>query len=133
AVYEHVAWTPDGRALYCVSDQGRELAAPARIEIASGNLSYVVEPEFEVDDAALDPTGERLAYALNRDGEAEIRVRTLNSGAERSVQGLPRGALYEYWQSGLAWDQIGQQLAISWTGSRISPNVFVWSPTAAEA
>jgi dipeptidyl aminopeptidase/acylaminoacyl peptidase len=133
AAYEKPEWSPDGRFIYCVSDAGRELAAPARIEVGSGELIYVVEPEVEVDEAALDPTGQRLAYALNRDGAAEIVIRTLSSGTEHRVEGLAPGALYAYWQGALAWDRSGQRLAISWTASRMSPNVFVWSAEEASA
>jgi len=86
-----------------------------------------------VDETTLDPTGQRLAYALNGDGEAEIVIRTLASGNERSIAGLPPGALYEYWQHALAWDRSGQQLAISWTASRANPNVFVASLSTHEA
>jgi dipeptidyl aminopeptidase/acylaminoacyl peptidase len=127
AVYEGAQWSPDGRFIYCVSDRGRELSAPARIDVASGELAFLFEPEVEVDEARLDPTGRRVAFVLNRDGEAEVVVRTLNSGADQRVTGLPPGALYSYWQSALAWDPGGRQLAISWTASRASPNVFVWS------
>ena len=133
AVYEHAGWSPDGRWLYCLSDLERELAAPARIDVTSGHLEWVTEPELEVDETALDPTGRCLAYALNDDGEARIVVRTLSSGAERTVSGLPPGALYAYWQSALAWDSAGQQLAISWTASQASPNVFVWNAIGGDA
>jgi len=133
AVYEGPEWSPDGRFIYCVSDRGRELSAPARIDVASGELTFLFEPELEVDEARLDPSGQRLAYALNRDGESEIVVRTLSAGAEQRVLGLPPGALYTYWQSALAWDPAGRRLAISWTASRASPNVFVWSEAGAEA
>jgi dipeptidyl aminopeptidase/acylaminoacyl peptidase len=125
ASYERPEWSPDGRSIYALTDAGRDLAAPARLDVVSGQLGYVVEPDFDVDEMALDPTGQRLAYALNRDGEAEIVVRTLGSGAERTIGGLPAGALYAYWQHGLAWDGAGDQLAISWTASRASPNVFI--------
>ena len=127
AAFERPEWSPDGRFLYCVSDLGRELSAPARIDVQSGHVTFVVEPDVEVDEAALDPTGQRLAYSLNRDGEAEIVVRDLASGKEDRVKGLPPGALYAYWQGAMAWDHKGQQLAISWTASRMSPNVFTWS------
>jgi dipeptidyl aminopeptidase/acylaminoacyl peptidase len=133
AVYERPEWSPDGRTIFCVSDQERELAAPARIDVASGMLTYIVEPGSDVDEATVDPTGQRLAYAVNRDGEAEIVIRDLRSNAEQTVKGLPPGALYAYWQSALAWDRDGERLAISWTASRASPNVFVWSAGAGEA
>jgi dipeptidyl aminopeptidase/acylaminoacyl peptidase len=127
AVYQRPEWSPDGRTLYCSSDRERDLAAPARIDVATGQISFLVEPDVEVDETALDPTGRHLAYALNRGGEAEIVVRTLASGSEQTIAGLPPGALYAYWQNALAWDPSGERLAISWTASRASPNVFVWS------
>jgi dipeptidyl aminopeptidase/acylaminoacyl peptidase len=133
AVYEGADWSPDGRFIYCVSDRGRELATPARIDVSSGELVFLFEPNVEVDEAHLDPSGTWLAYACNQHGEAEIVIRTLASGAEQRVQGLPPGALYTYWQSALAWDRDGRRLAISWTASRASPNVFVWSGTQPEA
>jgi dipeptidyl aminopeptidase/acylaminoacyl peptidase len=116
-----------------LTDVGRDLAAPARIDLTSGQVSFIVEPDDDVDEIALDPTGTRLAYALNRDGEVEIVIRELESGQEQSVAGLPPGALYTYWQNGLAWDRRGQRLAISWTASRTNPNVFVSSGTNAAA
>jgi dipeptidyl aminopeptidase/acylaminoacyl peptidase len=125
AVYERPEWSPDGRSIYALSDAGRDLAAPARLDVATGQFRFVVEPDVEVDETALDPTGHRLAYVLNRDGEAEIVIRALESGAERTIGGLPPGALYTYWQNGLAWDPAGEQLAISWTASRASPNVYI--------
>ncbi|MCA1644977.1 MAG: alpha/beta fold hydrolase, partial [Chloroflexi bacterium] len=127
AVYLRAEWSPDGRSIHALTDAGRDLVAPARLDVVSGQLSFVVEPELDVDDATLDPTGQRLAYALNRDGEAQIVVRTLTSGAEQAVSGLPAGALYTYWQNGLAWDPAGQHLAMSWSGSRASPNVYISS------
>jgi dipeptidyl aminopeptidase/acylaminoacyl peptidase len=127
AVFEHPEWSADGRWVYCLSDLDRELAAPARIEVATGELTFVVQADVDIDETALDPTGRRLAFALNRDGAADIVVRDLNDGSEQHVQGLPPGAPYAYWQHALAWDSSGSQLAVSWTASRLSPNVFVWS------
>jgi dipeptidyl aminopeptidase/acylaminoacyl peptidase len=133
ATYEHVQWSPDGRSVYCLTDRARDLAVPACIDVATCELSLLVQPEFEVDEIALDAGTRRLAYALNRDGENEIVVRDLATGAETHVGGLPPGALHSYWQSGLAWDAAGERLAISWSASRINPNVFVWSEDASEA
>jgi dipeptidyl aminopeptidase/acylaminoacyl peptidase len=133
ATYKGPQWSPDGDSLYVLTDFGRDLAAPARIDVTSGQLTFVVEPDVEVDEATLDPTGRRLAYALNRDGNAEIRILDLSQQTERSVNGLPDGALYTYWQDGLAWDPSGQRLAMSWTGSTANPNVFIWSDAADSA
>ena len=71
AIYQRPEWTADGRRPVLPERLGREMAAPARLDVASGELSFVVDAELEVDETALDPTGRRLAYTLNRDGEAE--------------------------------------------------------------
>jgi dipeptidyl aminopeptidase/acylaminoacyl peptidase len=133
ASYESPEWSPDGQSIVCLSDAGREMAAPARIDVATGEMAYLLERDEEVDEIALAPDGQQLAYALNRDGEAEVIVRNLTTGSEVSVQGLPPGALYAYWQRALAWDPTSSRLAISWTASRFGPNVFVWSPDKPQA
>ena len=127
ASYESPEWIPDGRFIVCLCDAGREMAAPARIDVGSGELTYLVDRDEEVDEIALAPDGQQLAYALNRDGESEVVVRDLSAGKEVTVRELPPGALYAYWQRALAWDPTSSQLAISWTASRSGPNVFVWS------
>jgi dipeptidyl aminopeptidase/acylaminoacyl peptidase len=125
ARYEQPTWTVDGTSIMCLTDLNRELAAPARIEIATGQVTYLVEPEAEVDEIAPAPNGRLLAYAVNDDGASEIVVRDLESGQTATVSGLPEGALYTYWQSALGWDAGSQRLAISWTASRVGPNVWV--------
>jgi dipeptidyl aminopeptidase/acylaminoacyl peptidase len=132
ALYQGPEWSADGTSLYVLSDLGRDLAAPARLDLESGKLTYLVDAEAEVDEATIDPTGRLMAYALNRDGAVEVVVRYLDDGFERRVGGLPRGALYAYWQTGLAWDSRGEHLAISWTASQASPNVFVWLAATGE-
>ncbi len=127
AQYDRPEWSPDGRFVYCVSDYERELTAPARIDVSTGELTFLFAPDVEVDEATFDPTGRRIAYALNEDGENKVIVRGLASGQETVISGLPHGALYAYWQSALAWDRAGERLAISWTASTLSPNVFVWT------
>lgn len=125
ARYVDAEWLPDGRTILCRSDLGRDMDAPALVDVATGALRYVVEPGLEVDAHALSRDGRRLAYALNRDGAVELRVREFADGSERVVAGLPEGSLYEYWQAGLAWDRSGERLAVSWTGPQANPNVWV--------
>src|SRR5262249_23566139 len=100
---------------------------PVRIDVETGEVVAIVTCDADIDDTAVDPTGRRLAYARNHDGATEIVIRDLSSSTETTVQDLPPGALYEYWQSGLAADKRGERLAISWTGSRATPNVWLWS------
>jgi dipeptidyl aminopeptidase/acylaminoacyl peptidase len=120
-------WSPDGQTLYVLTDVGREFAAPAKLDITTHQVSYLLDDEVEIDEATLDPTGRRLAYVRNRDGAGEVVVRTLQTGHEQRIEGLPEGGQYAYWQDALAWDRTGERLAISWTASRAAPNVWLWS------
>ncbi|HET6319343.1 MAG TPA: alpha/beta fold hydrolase, partial [Chloroflexota bacterium] len=127
ARYEGPEWSPDGQALYVLTDFGREFAAPAKLDITTHQLSYLLDDAVEIDEATLDPTGRRLAFVRNRDGAGEVVVRTLQSGHEERIEDLPEGGQYAYWQAALAWDRTGERLAISWTASRAAPNVWLWS------
>ncbi len=126
AKYERPEWDPAGRSLVLLTNYRRGLAVPARLDVATGRLEALVEADVEIDETALSPDGRWLAYALNRDGAVDVVVRSLANGAERTVQGLPRGALHVYWQDGMAWDRESARLAISWTASRANPNVWVY-------
>jgi dipeptidyl aminopeptidase/acylaminoacyl peptidase len=125
ARYLAVHWLPDGSGLVLRTDLGRDLDAAAILSLGDGSLRFILEPSVEIDTLALTRDGRRLAYALNRDGAAQICVRDLEDGSERSLEGLPEGGLYEYWQPGLAWDRAGTRLAISWTSSRHPPDIWV--------
>ncbi len=127
ARYDRPEWHPSGRLLVLLTNHGRDLSAPARLDVATGALEVLAQPEVEVDETALAPGGRWLAYALNRDGAAEVVVRSMADGSEIRVEGLPHGALYTYWQHGLAWDPSGTRLAITWSGSRANPNVWVYN------
>src|SRR5215831_7981262 len=104
ARYQRAQWTPDGSALLCRTDVGREFSTPARLDVTSGQLTPLFESDVDIDETALDPTGRRLAYVRNSEGRAEIIVRDLDSGQETKVQGLPAGSVYSYWRAALAWD-----------------------------
>src|SRR5207237_8296688 len=87
AIYHRPEWSPEGRALYCLTDVDRDLAAPARLDVATGKIAYVANVDKDVDETALDPTGRRLAYAVNDDGEARVVVHRLSDGQEQDVHG----------------------------------------------
>ncbi|OLC55244.1 MAG: hypothetical protein AUH85_09830, partial [Chloroflexi bacterium 13_1_40CM_4_68_4] len=107
------------------TDLDRDRVGVAMLAPDIAAMTSLAAAEVEVDRVALAREARLIAYALNRDGANEVIVRSIDSGVERRVGGLPRGALYEYWQSGLAFDRQGRRLAISWTAEREGVDVFV--------
>ena len=115
----------DADTIIVRTDLDRDRVGVALLAVDLAAMTSIVGGDVEIDRVALAPEARLIAYALNRDGANEIVVRSIDSGVERRVSGLPRGALYEYWQSGLAFDRRGRHLAISWTAEREGVDVFV--------
>jgi dipeptidyl aminopeptidase/acylaminoacyl peptidase len=85
-------WSADGRAVYLATDQGRDHAGLARLELSgTPRLTWLATPEHGVDHVALSPERNHLLRAVNIDGYTELSVHDLRSGADRVVRGLPRG------------------------------------------
>lgn len=133
ARYLDARFLPRGLAIVLLTNLDRDVTVPSLLPVEEGAPSALGEVETETDSLAVSPDGAVIAYALNRDGANEIVLRSLTDGVERVVSGLPRGSLYEYWQSGLAFDRAGKKLAISWTGDAANPDVWTCDVTTGRA
>jgi dipeptidyl aminopeptidase/acylaminoacyl peptidase len=114
------AFAPAGDTIYLVSNQDRDFAALLRLDLATRQLSPVVETEWDVESLAVPSEGEWLAYGINDDGVSRITLRRLDSDDERPVTGLPMGVV-----DGLAWSPDGGQLAFRLHGPRDPSNIWV--------
>ena len=91
-----------------LTDRGRELSAPARLDVATGELTYLCRARARRRrgrTSILPARGWRtrsIATARRRSSSA-----TLAPAPRSASRGLPPGALYTYWQSALAWDPPG--------------------------
>jgi dipeptidyl aminopeptidase/acylaminoacyl peptidase len=114
------AFSPDGRWLYYLTDEGSEFAALSRIELASGRREKVESLDWDIDFAAFSPRGRYLALGINRDARTEIRIRDLTSGAEVPLPRLPAGEI-----SSIAFSRDDRSLAFYLNGSRTPSDLFV--------
>ena len=92
AQYQRPEWSPDGSALYVLTDIGQEFSAPARLDIASGKLTYLMQARGRHRTRwPSTRAGRRLAYARNCDGAAEIIIRDLSSQQRATRRGPAAG------------------------------------------
>jgi dipeptidyl aminopeptidase/acylaminoacyl peptidase len=120
--YESPTWSADGKRVYCsTTAQGRDLAALAQIDAASGELTFLDTPPHEVELVVASPRGRWLAYTLNVGGKSEIRLRDLKSGKTSSAPGLPLGVV-----SQLVFSEDDAQLAFGFDGPRYNPDIWIW-------
>ena len=122
AQYHSPQWSADGQAVYCASTAGgRDLAALAQIDVASGKLTYLETPEHEVEGVYTSPKGRWLAWLLNVDGKSVLKLRELASGKTCSPPDLPLGAI-----SGVEFSQDDNQLVFVFDGPRYNMDVWIW-------
>jgi len=126
AQYHSPHWSADGKGVYCASTaDGRDLAALAQIDVASGKLTYLETPEHEVGGAYPSPKGRWLAWLLNVDGKSVLKLRDLASGKTFSPPDLPLGVL-----AGVEFSQDDNQLALVFDGPRYNMDVWIWDLAA---
>lgn len=64
---EPTAFSADSKAVFYVSDEGREFKQLLRQDIASGARTVVFSPDWDVSGASLSPDGRRLVVGVNED------------------------------------------------------------------
>ncbi len=92
ATFGSAVATPDGRSLYLVSNDDRDVSTLARIDLAGGGgLEWLEEATWDREDLTLDGSGRWLVVLVNEEGYTRVEVRDLSGGPTRVVDGLPRG------------------------------------------
>ena len=122
-----VLWDSRSAGLYLTTNKGREFKAAAYLDIASGALSMLAEPDWEVEDLALSPDGRLLAYVVNEAGYSRAFVRNLGDRTDTPVGDLPRGTLQSpRMGESISWSPDGTSLALTVNGATRTPDVWVY-------
>jgi dipeptidyl aminopeptidase/acylaminoacyl peptidase len=120
--YQSAHWSADGKAIYCTSTAGgRDRIAPARIDVATGKLTWVVTPKDEVDAVLPSPKGRWLAWLVNAGGRSELYLRDLKTGKTIAAPGLPLGVV-----TGLNFAPDDSKLALVFNGPRYNSDIWLW-------
>jgi dipeptidyl aminopeptidase/acylaminoacyl peptidase len=83
-------WSGDGKAIYCASTaNGHDRAGLAKIDVASGELTYVATPEHEVESVQVSPKGHWVAWLTNEDGKSVFHFRDAADKHNGSWQPTP--------------------------------------------
>lgn len=119
--YASVQWHPDGRHLYCVTDQGRDFLAAARLDPATGILERLYAPNHDVEVAQLSPDGRHLALVTNVDGYSRLSVLEVATGANTPAPAHPPGVIEH-----VRWHPDGTALVFDLDGATHPPDVHLW-------
>lgn len=86
------AWTADGRQVFHTSNEDREFRALVRRDIASNDVSVLVELEHDIDNVQLCGDDDRyLLWTSNEDGFFRLHGRDLHEDRALATPELPEG------------------------------------------
>ena len=122
--YRSLQWSPDGDALYVVTDRGADTMYLARMDVESGELEMVREGgDWNIDGLALDEDTGLLVYSRNVDGYTELTLGEL--AGETDISELPMPSLPGNVAGGVSFGPDGNRLALSSNGRSLNTNVSV--------
>jgi dipeptidyl aminopeptidase/acylaminoacyl peptidase len=119
------AWSADGRAIYLLSDRGRDHTALARLDVATGELTYLRDEPWDAEGLAGSSDGGRLALVTNVDGYSRLELFDIARGwearRELPVPDVRQGVVRE-----VTWSRDGRRLAFTLEAADANPDVWVW-------
>lgn len=67
-------FSPDGKSLYYTTDKGSQFAYLVRYDLATGQRSEVLRPQWDVQGAGFSRDGKWFTVFINNDAKTELRV-----------------------------------------------------------
>ena len=114
ARYRQPRFTPDGRAVYVLTDAGR---ATLGVDLIAGKTRKTVyAPPQNLQAFAISEDGHRLAVAAEATGETLFSLLELPSLRAQPLAAPPSGALasVQEGEAALTWDRTGERLFFGW-------------------
>ena len=118
-------WAPDGRGFYLLSDRGRQFLSLAWLDLASGEMTYLREDQWDAEGLALSRDGARLALVTNVAGASGIALFDISSGWEGRTA-LPAPELPLGVVVGAQWSPDGARLAFTFAPPNDAVNIWLW-------
>jgi dipeptidyl aminopeptidase/acylaminoacyl peptidase len=123
ARYHHFHWAETG--LYCLSDRRHDRQAICRLDVSSGELTLIVNPDHhpapgEIELLAIAPDGRQAAYGLNVGGYSHLYLLRLDSGEKQAISGLPAGVIKT-----IRFGSDGSQLALDLQSPNQNPDIWL--------
>jgi dipeptidyl aminopeptidase/acylaminoacyl peptidase len=124
ARYRSVNWSPDGDALYLVTDEGdADTMYLGRLDVSSGNVDTVVEGgDWNVAGVSVDDETGRVVYGRNVEGYTDLHAAEIRDG---ELHELPTPDLPDGVAGGTSFGPEGERFAVTVTGRRRNANIYV--------
>ena len=119
AAWRTPQYSPDGNAIYAVSNRGSELARVWKR--AAGTWTPITRDGDSVEAAALSPDGKTLAISFDRDGSSRLELVDAATGKLKLSPAHPPGIINP---TTLRWHRNGESIGFTLNTLRTASDVF---------
>lgn len=130
---QHISaqWSLDGRGLYLLSDRGRQFLSPAWLDLASDEMTYLREDQWDAESLTLSPDRRRMALVTNLDGASHIEIFDISMGWEGRIV-LPSPELPQGVVVGLRWSPDSSRIAFTFAPPNDARDIWIWDIASQE-
>ena len=122
AAYKAPAFLHDSTGFYLCTDEDAEFQYLAFYDIASGCMTMVYAPEWDVESLALSPDDRYLAMFINEDGYSTLKVYDRKRDQFINIPSAPKG-VSDYWR--ISWSREGYKLLFTLTCGTMPANLWL--------
>jgi dipeptidyl aminopeptidase/acylaminoacyl peptidase len=126
AQFNAVRYTPDGQALYIITDLRADFLYIARLDLQTLALTPIVTVDWDIEAIDLSRDGSQLAYLVNAGGSSTLHVLDLATNSTRTAPLAAVPGVVAYYDEHIAFSEDGQQLAFSYTSATQTSDVYLW-------
>lgn len=118
-------WAADGSGFYVLSNRGRDFINLAWFDLATGELIYLRDDQWDADCLEVTHDGRSLALAWNEDGYSRLELCDISQGWQQrrtlALPQLPQGVIVD-----MSWSPDGQRLAFTRLSASAPMDIWVW-------
>ncbi len=115
-------WLPDESAFFVTMDRDREFMGLARYDLAIKSFTYVITPEWDVDEVAINSLGTHLMVTVNEDGYDRTHMYDSQS-LEEVLAAFPTNGLIQ----GMRFSDDDQSLLYTLTDSTHTQDIWLYN------
>lgn len=125
--YDGGEFTPDGKSVILLTNEGSDFARVVRLDLASGARTPVtpLNLRWDVESFDLSKNGRTLAYTVNEAGLSKLMIMDMRSGRQLPAPQLPAGIV-----GGVSFNEAGTRLGFTLNSATAPGDVHVWDLTA---
>ncbi len=119
--YSGGVFSADGKHLYLTTDRAGQFKTLYRRDLKTGlDIELTAELPWDIESIAVAPTGDRIAFVANEDGQGRVYTMKVGSDKYEALTAVPMGIA-----RGLTFTRDGKRLGMTLTTPTLPGDAFV--------